>query len=212
MGIFDRFTKKEDQPIEGYIGFYGLVDWWLDEFSEQERQYMVDRFKPLGGTPEELIKGKFTTDHPATQFLNELATWFKSKQDSHLVKRIYKKMEELGTLHPIEMPGYYQGRHYTTYVEKVEELKRSDLLDEAESLLLGLVEAVEAQSKVDGFGLAPYYFEELAVIYRKRKDYSKEITILERYINNMSESNIKPRIIERLEKAKSLENKANQER
>ena len=30
-------------------------------------------------------------------------------------------------------------------------------------------------------GVAPWYYEQLAIIYRKRKDYLKEIEVLERF-------------------------------
>lgn len=212
MGIFDRFAKKENQPIEGYIGFYGLVDWWLTEFTEEERRYMVGRFKPWEGeeTSEKLIKGRIINlDLPVEMFLNNLAMWFKSTQDTSIAERIYKKMDELGTLHPVDKPGNYQGRHYTTYVNEVKELKRAKSVHEEERLLWGLVEAVEAQAKVDGYTLGPFYYEELADIYRKRGDYSKEIDIWERYIENTpkpSKPYIKPFIFDRLAKAKSLAN------
>jgi hypothetical protein len=43
--------------------------------------------------------------------------------------------------------GFHEGRHYTAYVEVVEDLKRQNDLDEAEKLLLSLVVATEAESR-----------------------------------------------------------------
>ena len=82
---------------------------------------------------------------------------------------------------PTEKPGYIDGRHYTEYVEPVKALMRSGELERAESLLLRLVGAVEAQVLATGFGMAPWYTERLAVHYRKRKDFAAEVAILERY-------------------------------
>jgi len=41
------------------------------------------------------------------------------------------------------LPGYYNGRHFTTYVSDVNNLKKSGKVEEAERLLLELVKATE---------------------------------------------------------------------
>jgi hypothetical protein len=52
-------------------------------------------------------------------------------------------------------PGYYQGRHYTTYVEEVKALKRSGDNEAVEWLLLALIDATEAESRANEEGVAP---------------------------------------------------------
>jgi hypothetical protein len=76
-----------------------------------------------------------------------------------------------------EQPGYYNGRHYSTYVSEIENLKKQGFIDQAEHLLLELVNATEAEAKANNSGVAPWYYEELAKIYRRRKDYQKEVAI-----------------------------------
>jgi hypothetical protein len=78
-------------------------------------------------------------------------------------------------------PGLVDGRHYSAYVEEFRQLKRNGRLDDAEALLLRLVDATEAQAKAKGWGVASSYYEELAIIYRKQKQLADEIEILERY-------------------------------
>lgn len=207
MGIFDHFKPK--QPIGGYIGFYGLADWWFSEFTEEERRYLVERDKWL-------TWGKVNDSNlPVTTYLYGLYVRLKSAEDSHIAKRIYKKIDELGRLNPIDKPGNYLGRHYTTYLEEIKELKRSNSIDELERLLLGLIDAVEAESKAYGYGLASHYTEQLAILYRKQGDYFKEIKILSRYIWSTQKADnpqIGAGIVERLEKAKLLHNKASQKK
>ena len=77
--------------------------------------------------------------------------------------------------------GFYAGRHYTEYVETVEELKRNGDLDGAEKLLLSLVNATEAESRAQNWGVAPWYYEQLAIVYRKRGEQRNELAILERF-------------------------------
>jgi len=77
--------------------------------------------------------------------------------------------------------GLYNGRHYTTYVEEVKALKRAGDYVRAEALLLALVEATENEARVNRWCVAPWYYDQLAIIYRRTKQPEKELQILERY-------------------------------
>lgn len=67
-------------------------------------------------------------------------------------------------------------------LEDIKTFKREGKSEEAENLLLELVEATEAENKVKKCGVAPWPYEQLAIIYHKRKNYQAEINILERCI------------------------------
>lgn len=98
-------------------------------------------------------------------------------------------------------PAFYKGRHFTTYVEEVRELKRAGHWEQAEQLFLKLIEATEAEATglLAGF-VAPWYYENLAIIYRKQKNVPAEMAILERYFRQPHAPN--PKLQERLEKAR----------
>lgn len=99
--------------------------------------------------------------------------------------------------------GFYNDRHYTEYVENVKELKRSGDLDKAEKLLLSLVNATEAESRAQGWDVAPWYYEQLAIVYRKRGDHQSEVEILERFSTRQHAPGDKPsKLMERLGKLK----------
>ncbi|MGD9734271.1 MAG: hypothetical protein AB7V58_01490 [Solirubrobacterales bacterium] len=49
-------------------------------------------------------------------------------------------------------PGYLRRNHYTEYIDQVKELRRSGLTDEAEQLLLELIEATEAEARAKDWG------------------------------------------------------------
>lgn len=105
----------------------------------------------------------------------------------------------------MNQPGNYQGRHFTTYVEDVKRLKRDGKWEAAEQLLLKLVEATEDEALADGMGVAHWYFNELAKIYRRWKDYRAECAILELYANNPHAAGVRPEHLAiRLEKARAL--------
>ncbi len=98
--------------------------------------------------------------------------------------------------------GEYQGRHYTEYVDEVKDLKRQGKLDDATALLLALVDAAEAEAKAEQWSVPPWYYEQLAIIYRGQNDYVAEVGILERY--SRMPRGPKDRLTDRLQKAQAL--------
>ena len=98
-------------------------------------------------------------------------------------------------------PGYVDGKHFTRYIDTVKELKRKGEYDRAINLLLKLVEATEDESRVEGFGVAPWYYEQLAIIYKKIRDKDNEIKILERFTKQKHAPGVTPgKLYERLNK------------
>jgi len=102
--------------------------------------------------------------------------------------------------------------HYTDCVETVKQLKREGKHLEAIAILEKAVNATERESKKfgKGWGVAPWYYEQLAIIYRKERMYDKEVEILERYQSQEEAPGAKPEKLKiRLEKAKQLLEKNN---
>jgi len=107
----------------------------------------------------------------------------------------------------IKKAGLVEGAHYTDHVERVKQLKREKRHSEAIDLLLKLVDATEAEARAAGrgWGAAPWYYEQLAIIYRKEKRFAEEVAILERYEVQPQASGAGPsKLGERLKKAREL--------
>ena len=99
-------------------------------------------------------------------------------------------------------PGTVRGRHFTEWVETVKDLRRRDDEEAAEELLLALIDATEAEDQVEGMGVAPWYYEQLAISYRKRGWPDKEVAILKRYAAQKHAPGVKPpKLLQRLERA-----------
>ena len=99
-----------------------------------------------------------------------------------------------------------ENHHYTDSVEDIKLLKRMKKNVEAINLLEKAVKAVENESKNadNGWVLAPWYYEQLAIMYRKEKRYTDEVNILERYINHPSTTSAYTlKFEERLKKVKA---------
>jgi hypothetical protein len=101
-------------------------------------------------------------------------------------------------------PGLYKGRHYTEYVDEVQQLIRENKLEDAEKLLAELVNATEDEAHQNNWGVAPWYYERLALVYRKKKDTESEIGILERFADQKhAPGATPPKLLSRLEKLKA---------
>ena len=79
--------------------------------------------------------------------------------------------------------GFYSGRHYTEWVESVNDLKRNGDLNGAIALLGHLIEATEAEATAERNTPAPWYYMQSAIVFRKLKDPASEVAVLERYLN-----------------------------
>lgn len=204
-----KMEAINNQKVEGEILFHDLVDWWLTSFTEDERKYIDDRYQPMGRPPHTLTQGKYLKREGETLdtgiFLNGLSTWFRNKTDVSVLQRVEEKIDGLGVSRPLVGVGYVRGRHYVTYVKDVKKIKSAGKLEEAEKLLLVLVDATEQVDNVEKQGVAPWYYEELAKIYRKNKDYLKEVSILKRFSKQRHGKGVAPKkLLGRLDKVKAL--------
>lgn len=89
----------------------------------------------------------------------------------------------------------------SVYAPRVKVLKREKKYFEAEQLLLRICREMEADPK----SIAPWYYEQLAIIYRKQKRYADEVKVLERYWRSVGPRALRlGRIGERLLKLRGM--------
>jgi tetratricopeptide (TPR) repeat protein len=90
-------------------------------------------------------------------------------------------------------------------LENLPALKRAGRYNEAISILLQKIEVEERDNQINHWGVAPAWYHQLAIIYRKQKEYENEVKILERYMAlDKAPGVMKDKIAKRLEKAKTL--------
>ncbi|WP_271672997.1 exonuclease domain-containing protein [Bradyrhizobium sp. CCBAU 51627] len=88
-------------------------------------------------------------------------------------------------------------------VERVKALKRTGEYAEALSLLLTEIDSQERVSLEKNWGVAPWYYEQAAIIYRKLDDLNAEISILERFMAQRHAPGVGPgELALRLQKAR----------
>lgn len=82
FGMFKRFTSRGPSPqVGGYIGHFGLQDWWLSEFTEAEREQIVSRY----GTAGRLAHGEIAfTTQTKLGLIWSLASFLQRPEHRHL--------------------------------------------------------------------------------------------------------------------------------
>ena len=78
MRLFDFF--KREKPIKGYLAYYNLVDWWLNDFSEKERNFIISKYKS-GNEKNPLTETElFGTSQTVISFLASMFSIFSKEK------------------------------------------------------------------------------------------------------------------------------------
>jgi hypothetical protein len=81
-------------------------------------------------------------------------------------------------------------RHYLHRLPQLRQLLAERRDDEAEPILLGICETMEADTQVGT--VAPWYYEALADLYRRAGQGDRERAVLERYARQRHAPGVKP--------------------
>ena len=185
-------------PLAKEVRGFGLVEWWNTAFTESERERLEQIYAPLARPDYDPFIIPFQSGR---QLLEGLVWAIRSPADRGLAQRVREKVSKLTDP---TAPGLYHGRHFTTYVNEVKDMIREGRIEEGERVLLALVEATEQEARVAGGGVASWYYERLASIYRGRGDYASEVAILARYCEQQGRNGVPEDVQRRLEKARAL--------
>lgn len=94
MGIFGP-----NKNVEGEIDYYKLNDWWLDNFDEHQREYIIERYQPMGASPRSLVEGKIDySSATLASFLTGLGSWFVGPNDRAIGRTILEKARQEAAL------------------------------------------------------------------------------------------------------------------
>jgi hypothetical protein len=124
--------------------------------------------------------------------------------DQGFVEILFQILGPIGQKYHFLQTRASEGTHYTDYVDRVKQLIAEEKLEDAIQLLLTQIDATETEARKGG-GVAPWYYEKLAIVYRKQRRYADEIAILERFDSQPKAPGALPaKLAERLVKAKQF--------
>lgn len=99
-------------------------------------------------------------------------------------------------------PGSFRGKHFTEWAPIVDQLRVEGRLDESLALAYECIEATEREDGAEGYGVAPAYYEDAAIVLRKQRRYAEEVQVLERYLQRTKGRH--PKLEDRRRKAVAL--------
>ena len=180
MGLLGFLNGKK--RIKGSIGYFGLEDWWLSAFSDEERRYIQKIFQPLGASGDSLTSGDISyTSQTAVCFLHALAGWFSKEERRPSAYKILEKAEKLSTaetrildvhfLYGEKLKIYYKDRGKTGYLQKAIEACKQQI-----KLAPKAASAFRAEYKHSPLPSHKGY-EQLAIIFEKQKSFRAAIEL-----------------------------------
>ena len=181
MSIFSFLNKKP--TIKGEIGYFNLSEWWLSEFSDEERDHIIKIYQPMGSSGDSLVKGEITsTTQSAIGLLSVLAGWFDNEKDRKFAYRLLKKAEELinDTSNIVDIHFLFMNKLKIYYKDRN---KDSDALNKSVEACKQQIEIAPkvkmAFQKEYGNDPLPGHsgFEQLAIIEEKQKKFDSVIEI-----------------------------------
>lgn len=180
MGLFGFLKGKK--KIEGSIGYLGLADWWISEFSEAEQDYIIQKYQPMGSSGSSLIEGKIlSTSQTPIHLLWGLAGWFSKPEDRQIAYRIIKKAEDLidSSTNALDMHFLYNVKLEISYKDrdsKPDGLERA--IEACEQQIAHAPKAAEAFRRQYGKELPGHKgFQQLAIVKEKQEDFKGAVSL-----------------------------------
>lgn len=195
------------QKIEGDIGYHGLEDWWIQNFDENQREYIVTTYQPMGGNPRGLVEGHIDwSSASAASLLSGVSSWFMGPNDRNIGRKLLAKALELSNTSedPLDkhftLQGliqiYYRDREQPGYYDKAIEYCKEQIKMQAAA-------AAKWKSDYPGDSLPAHIgYEQYAIILEKEKRFDDAITLSKEAESNGWAGDWKKRI-ERCEKKKA---------
>lgn len=165
----------------GTLGYYDLIDWWKNEFNNDEQLYILGKYKPMGGTA--LTEGILVSSSASSiNFLIGLQTWFTTLNDAVISEKILEKAEKLISVKIAIIDVHFLYgcfiKHY--YKKRNVDDKFYDLAKVYCKKQIQICETVR-----DAFISEPWFtklpahkgFNQLTIIFEKEKKYSDALEL-----------------------------------
>lgn len=216
----DKIIKEKKIAIRGNIDYYGLTKWWLNEFNEEERNTIREKYKPLGcdknycidkGLPEAIYIGCTRYN-----FLDNIYCAFMQMKDDSIRFKFYNKsLEDERTVYNdtsdiIGRHIYYHEQIKFYYANREKE-NHFDLAIEYCQKQIHISKQVKKAWLIKNFNdpqLPGHFgFKQLAIIYEKQGEYEEALELTKRCLEEGWNNKDSKKRIDRLEK--KLKNKDN---
>jgi len=183
-------VTEESKPIQGEIAYFKLADWWMTEFSDNERKHIESIFHPIstiqasGGS---LTSGAIqSTSETAVGLLRALAMWFQKPEDRTIAHKILNKAMELSKdASALDKHYLYQTVIEANYRDRDNEESLKAAIDACLKMISSAPEAARAYKAEFPVEQLPGHkgYEQLAIIYEKQGRFQDAIAVSEQAAN-----------------------------
>ena len=187
------WKRNKSQPVvNGEIGYWGLSDWWLSEFTDDERSYIDRSFSSFGSSGDGLgeIRGRlttgeitFSTEKSPLSVLGGMVTPGNSDIDYSIAERCYRKAEEIGSSDILDLHFLYLSQIRFYYKRRNDHPEALDLAIKACEKQISI-----SKDAAKGFKKAQYLkdipehtgYKQLAIIREKQRRFVEAIALSRR--------------------------------
>lgn len=180
MGLFG--LNKLQKRVKGSIGYFGLGEWWLSTFSDEERRYIQSKYQPMGSSGDSLTTGEISyNNETAVRLLYILACWLSKKEDRPIAYKMLEKAEELVKadtpvldihfLYSQKITIYYKGREKPDFMARAIEACKQQI-----ELAQAAAKAFKTEWRNSSLPAHKGY-EQLAIILEKQKRFEEAIEL-----------------------------------
>jgi len=179
ISLFGLLRPKGE--VKGLIGYYALTQWWLNTFSDHERERMVARFRPLGSSPGSLTQDDISwSSQSVVGFMHAFAGWFAGPDERSIAYKILAKADELADAAPA------LDRHFLCQAKLEMHYKDREQPGELEKAIGACRDQIRlAQEAADAFRAAypnaplPGHkgYQQLAIIFEKQGRFDEAIEL-----------------------------------
>lgn len=194
---------KSSKRVRGSIGYFGLEDWWLTTFTDNERQYIQTVFQPLGSSGESLTTDTISyTSETVVGLLSALAGWFRKPDDRTIAHRILDKAVELSRDAPVLDVHFLYQQIIETYYKDRDKPGCMDKAVEACRQQIALAPSAAKAFKAE-YGNLPLPshkgYEQLAIVMEKQGHF-REALVLSQQAESQGWAGTWARRVERCQK------------
>lgn len=184
FNLFKRRRSKQSKRPNGMIAYFQLEDWWIEEFSDEERRLIEEVYQPMGGGS--LTSGHIrSTSNNSVAFLHTLAGWFQKSEHRHIARKCLEKSESLADNHtrPLDFHFLLSNKVSTLYKDRNNSPDGLEKAIEACNQHIDFAEDAKAafEKEYHGQPLPTHVgFHQLAIVLEKQKKYQDAINLVEK--------------------------------
>jgi len=169
----------------GAIAYWGLSDWWLSAFNDEERHIIRSVYRPMGLEHQRIDTGEIAlSSGDQLKFLTGLLGWLNKEPTRFIAYKIADQMSDIATVNmPILSQHFAEQAKCELFYRwrNIDEFALDRAVEMCERSIVISLACANAFKSNRAFGFLPSHhcFQQYAIIEEKRGNTEKAIAIAE---------------------------------